>query len=153
MRSPASLAPWNATRVLVVSLVIVCLAMHAPKTACGESRSVNLEVTVTTPAHPARVNPRVYGLVCAEMITKGYLDEPEYVDAVVDLQFKVLLYPGGSASYWHHPTGQGGLNARPEEVQKSARGELSRWMSQTSGPDDSANTSNCSRNLVPRRCS
>ncbi|MCS7017025.1 MAG: alpha/beta hydrolase [Gemmatales bacterium] len=94
-----------------------------------------VEVSITTPAKPVRVNPRVYGLVCAEMITKGLLDEPEYVEAIVELGLKIFQYPGGSASYWHHPAGQGGLNARPEEVKKSARGELSRWMAQTSGPD------------------
>ncbi|MCS6850072.1 MAG: alpha/beta hydrolase fold domain-containing protein [Gemmataceae bacterium] len=93
-------------------------------------------VHVKSPAQPARVNPRIFGLVCAEMITKGLLDEPEYVAAIADLQLKIFLYPGGSASYWHHPTGKGGLNARPEEVKKSAKGgELSRWMEQTSGPD------------------
>lgn len=99
----------------------------------GENSGVS--VSLSTPSQPVRVNPRVYGLVCAEMITKGLLDEPEYVQAIAELQLKVLLYPGGSASYWHHPTGKGGLNARPEEVQKSARGEASRWMQQTSGPD------------------
>jgi acetyl esterase/lipase len=110
--------------------------MHEPQRT-GEPAvpSEGVRLRVTTPKTPLRINPRVYGLVCAEMITKGFLDEPEYVEAIAELQLKVLQYPGGSASYWHHPTGQGGLNARPEEVKKSAKGEASRWMEQTKGPD------------------
>ncbi|MCX7885743.1 MAG: alpha/beta hydrolase fold domain-containing protein [Verrucomicrobiae bacterium] len=106
---------------------------HSAATA---SATTAVAVAVTTPARPTRINPRVYGLNCAEMITKGLLDEPEYVRAITELQLKTLQYPGGSASYWHHPTGKGGLNARPEEIKKSAaKGEYSRWMQQTSGPD------------------
>ncbi|MCS6859835.1 MAG: alpha/beta hydrolase fold domain-containing protein [Abditibacteriales bacterium] len=106
-----------------------------PATSPASSASTPLGVTITTPARLVRVNPRVYGLNCAEMITKGLLDVPEYVEAIAELRLKTLQFPGGSASYWHHPTGKGGLNARPEEVRKSARGEQSRWMQQTSGPD------------------
>lgn len=135
MRLRTSLTLRLTYRVLSIGLWLVILLACQRATFGGESNSSPVDVQVATPARPAPVNPRIYGLVCAEMITKGYLDEPEYVDALVDLQLKILLYPGGSASYWHHPTGRGGLNARPEEVQKSARGELSRWMNQTSGPD------------------
>jgi hypothetical protein len=109
----------------------------APKPApsAAQSEAGAFGVAVATPAQPGRVNPRLYGLNCAEMITKGLLDVPEYVEAIAELRLKTLQYPGGSASYWHHPTGKGGLNARPEEVKKSAKGEQSRWMQQTSGPD------------------
>lgn len=135
MRLRSSLATRIISQALSIGLWLALPLAHVQATFAGESNTSHVDVQVTTPEHSARINPRVFGLVCAEMITKGYLDEPEYVDALVDLQLKILLYPGGSASYWHHPTGQGGLNARPEEVQKSGRGELSRWMNQTSGPD------------------
>ncbi|MCS6852343.1 MAG: alpha/beta hydrolase, partial [Gemmataceae bacterium] len=128
----------RAYGILLAVVVAVAGTGGTPASPLGGNLSAQppaAAVTITTPAKPATVNPRVYGLVCAEMITKGFLDEPEYVSAIADLRLKVFLYPGGSASYWHHPTGKGGLNARPEEVKKSAKGELSRWMAQTSGPD------------------
>ncbi|MCX7751157.1 MAG: alpha/beta hydrolase, partial [Candidatus Bipolaricaulota bacterium] len=112
--------------------VLLC---GGPVVVLGSS-SVPLEVRVVTPAQPGAVNPWVYGLNCAEMITKGLLDVPEYVEAIAELRLKTLQFPGGSASYWHHPTGAGGLNARPEEILRRARaGEASRWMGLTSGPD------------------
>ncbi|MDW8242766.1 MAG: alpha/beta hydrolase [Thermogemmata sp.] len=120
--------------ILVAVIFVASLQSHGPAKELVQERRV-VDVTVTMPSKPARINPRVYGLVCAEMITKGLLDEPEYVDAITDLQLKIFLYPGGSASYWHHPTGKGGINARPEEVKKSAQGEQSRWMELTTGPD------------------
>ena len=130
--------------VAKVQLSILFLAMLAAERNRGSVTAAepgsraegdDVRVTITTPKEAVRVNPRVYGLVCAEMITKGFLDDPEYVAAIAELRLKVFQYPGGSASYWHHPTGNGGLNARPEEVKKSAKGEASRWMQQTKGPD------------------
>ncbi|MCX8038808.1 MAG: alpha/beta hydrolase [Candidatus Sumerlaeia bacterium] len=115
-----------------VSIVLMSISLASLPTLGAET---GVGVAVSTPAQAVKINPRVYGFNCAEMITKGLLDEPEYVKAVAELQLKTLQFPGGSASYWHHPTGKGGLNARPDEVKKSAKGELSRWMQQTSGPD------------------
>ncbi len=86
-------------------------------------------------ANPVPVNPRVYGINCAEMLRRDFIDDPRYVAAIVELKLKTFLYPGGSASYYHHPDGTGGFNVRPEEAQDSAEGKQSQWMQYASGPD------------------
>ncbi|MCX7011824.1 MAG: hypothetical protein NTW86_04535 [Candidatus Sumerlaeota bacterium] len=84
---------------------------------------------------PVPVNPRVYGIICEEMFVKDLVDEPEYIEALTDLQFKAFEFPGGSVSYYHHPEGTGGFNVRSEEVAKSKQGEQSRFMDRSPGPD------------------
>jgi len=93
-----------------------------------------VEIHITSDK-PVPVNPRVYGIICEEMFVKDLVDEPEYISALTELKFKTFVYPGGSASYYHHPKGTGGFNIRPEEVRKSKHGDESRFMKEGSGPD------------------
>ncbi|MCX7011822.1 MAG: alpha/beta hydrolase, partial [Candidatus Sumerlaeota bacterium] len=79
-------------------------APSTPTTTDGTARSVDIQIT-SDKAVP--VNPQVYGTWCEEMFTKGLVNEPEYIAALVDLKFKTFLYPGGSLSYYHHPKGPG----------------------------------------------
>ncbi|MCX7011823.1 MAG: SGNH/GDSL hydrolase family protein [Candidatus Sumerlaeota bacterium] len=84
---------------------------------------------------PTPVNPRVYGIICAEMLRNNLVATPEYLAALTDLKFKIFLYPGGSLSYYHHPTGTGGFNIRQEEYEQSAHGVNAPWSQYASGPD------------------
>jgi|GEM_PF-416488 len=106
-------------------------APSAPAPTDPPSGSVAIQIT-SDKAVP--VNPRVYGTWCEEMFSKGLVNEPEYIAALVDLKFKTFLYPGGSLSYYHHPKGPGGFNIRPEELARSKYGEQGRAMKEKSGP-------------------
>ena len=103
-----------------------------PATSVSAAGPVEIQITSD---NPVPVNPRVYGIICEEMFVKDLVDEPEYISALTELKFKTFVYPGGSASYYHHPRGTGGFNIRPEEVRKSKHGDESRFMKEESGPD------------------
>ena len=103
-----------------------------PATSVSAAGPVEIQITSD---NPVPVNPRVYGIICEEMFVKDLVDEPEYISALTELKFKTFVYPGGSASYYHHPQGTGGFNIRPEEVRKSKHGDQSRFMKEGSGPD------------------
>lgn len=110
-------------------------ARGAPSSAVAAAPATGpVEIQVAS-GKPIPVNPRVYGIVCAEMFRRDLVDNPQYIAAVTELKFKTFLYPGGSASYYHHPKGTGGFNVRPEEAQDSAEGKQSQWMQYASGPD------------------
>jgi acetyl esterase/lipase len=97
----------------------------APKPSIDQAErraaAVSIDIQITTD-HPVPVNPRVYGTWCEEMFAKGLANNPEYVDALIELKFKTFLFPGGSLSYYHHPRGAGGFNIRPEELARSKYG-------------------------------
>ena len=70
--------------------------------------------------HAVPINPKIYGINCAEMFIFDLVQKPEYLSALGALQFDTFLFPGGSS--YHHPTGSGGFNMKEEEVAKSRHG-------------------------------
>ena len=69
---------------------------------------------------PVPINPKIYGINCAEMFIFDLVQKPEYLAALGELQFNTFLFPGGSS--YHHPTGTGGFNIKEEEIAKSKHG-------------------------------
>lgn len=69
---------------------------------------------------PVPINPKVYGINCAEMFIFDLVQKPEYLSALGELQFNTFLFPGGSS--YHHPTGTGGFNIKEEEIAQSKHG-------------------------------
>ena len=125
----AAASPRLSTAAADPSSATALSARSADAPAAGP---VAIEIA---PGKATPVNPRVYGIICEEMFVKDLVDEPEYIEALTDLQFKAFEFPGGSVSYYHHPEGAGGFNVRPEEVAKSKHGEQSRFMDRSPGPD------------------
>jgi len=82
-----------------------------------------VEIRITS-AKPAPINPKIYGINCAEMFIYDYVQKPEYLSALAQLQFNTFLFPGGSSR--HHPTGSGGFNIRPDELAQSKGGTNTR---------------------------
>jgi hypothetical protein len=78
-----------------------------------------VEIRVTSDK-PVPINPKIYGINCAEMFIFDLVQKPEYLAALGELQFNTFLFPGGSS--YHHPTGSGGFNIREEEIAKSRHG-------------------------------
>ncbi|MDZ4403270.1 EF-hand domain-containing protein [Prosthecobacter sp.] len=73
-----------------------------------------------TSANPVPINPKIYGINCAEMFIFDLVQKPEYLAALGELQFNTFLFPGGSS--YHHPTGTGGFNIKEEEIAQSKHG-------------------------------
>jgi hypothetical protein len=67
-----------------------------------------------------KINPRIYGINCAEMFIFDLVQKPEYLAALGELQLNTFLFPGGSS--YHHPTGTGGFNIRQDELAQSKHG-------------------------------
>ena len=91
-----------------------------PAQANSPSPAGKAEIRVTS-AKPVPINPKVYGINCAEMFIFDLVQKPEYLAALGELQLHTFSYPGGP-SYYHHPTGSGGFNIRQEEVAQSKHG-------------------------------
>src|SRR4051794_16412658 len=88
------------------------VANHA--TAAGK-----VEIRITS-NQPVPINPKIYGINCAEMFIFDLVQKPEYLAALGELEFNTFLFPGGSS--YHHPMGSGGFNIRQEEIAKSRHG-------------------------------
>src|SRR6185436_12905371 len=92
-------------------------ANETPASANTTSSAGKVEIRVTS-GTPVPINPKIYGINCAEMFIFDLVQKPEYLAALGELQLHTFSYPGGP-SYYHHPTGSGGFNIRQEEVAQS----------------------------------
>ena len=95
-------------------------ANETPAPANTTSSAGKVEIRVTS-EKPVPINPKIYGINCAEMFIFDLVQKPEYLAALGELQLQTFSYPGGP-SYYHHPTGSGGFNIRQEEVAQSKHG-------------------------------
>ena len=95
-------------------------ANETPAPANTTSSAGKVEIRVTS-EKPVPINPKIYGINCAEMFIFDLVQKPEYLAALSELQLHTFSYPGGP-SYYHHPTGSGGFNIRQEEVAQSKHG-------------------------------
>ncbi len=43
---------------------------------------------------PIPINPKIYGINCAEMFIFDLVQKPEYLEALSELQFNTFLFPG-----------------------------------------------------------
>ncbi len=89
----------------------------APPAASPNATRVAIEITSE---HSMTINPKIYGINCAEMFIFDLVQKPEYIAALGELQFNTFLFPGGSS--YHHPSGSGGFNMSQEEIAKSRHG-------------------------------
>ena len=87
--------------------------------ATNTQQSRKVEIRITS-AKPVPINPKIYGINCAEMFIFDLVQKPEYLSALGDLHLNTFLFPGGSS--YHHPTGSGGFNIRVEEIAQSKHG-------------------------------
>jgi hypothetical protein len=94
-------------------------ATETPSRAPTTPTAGKVEIRVTSDK-PVPINPKIYGINCAEMFIFDLVQKPEYLAALGELQFNTFLFPGGSS--YHHPTGSGGFNIREEEIAKSRHG-------------------------------
>jgi hypothetical protein len=94
-------------------------ATEAAVAANHATTAGKVEIRVTSDK-PVPINPKIYGINCAEMFIFDLVQKPEYLAALSELQFNTYLFPGGSS--YHHPTGSGGFNIRQEEIGKSRHG-------------------------------
>ena len=94
-------------------------ATETPSGANNTAVAGKVEIRVTSD-NPVPINPKIYGINCAEMFIFDLVQKPEYLAALGELQFNTYLFPGGSS--YHHPTGSGGFNIRQEEIAKSRHG-------------------------------
>jgi len=94
-------------------------ATETPSRAPNTPAAGKVEIRVTSDK-PVPINPKIYGINCAEMFIFDLVQKPEYLAALSELQFNTFLFPGGSS--YHHPTGSGGFNIREEEIAKSRHG-------------------------------
>jgi hypothetical protein len=83
-------------------------------------RSVDQLAIAITSEKPIKINPKIYGINCAEMFIFDLVQKPEYLSALGELQLNTFLFPGGSS--YHHPTGTGGFNIRQDELAQSKHG-------------------------------
>ena len=86
-------------------------ANETPAPANTTSSAGKVEIRVTS-EKPVPINPKIYGINCAEMFIFDLVQKPEYLSALGELQLNTFSYPGGP-SYYHHPEGSGGFNIRP----------------------------------------
>ncbi|HEY6166535.1 MAG TPA: hypothetical protein VI454_00755 [Verrucomicrobiae bacterium] len=91
----------------------------APAAATNTAGAGKLEIRITS-AKPVPINPKIYGINCAEMFIFDLVQKPEYLSALGELHLNTFLFPGGSS--YHHPTGTGGFNIREEEIAQSKHG-------------------------------
>ena len=92
---------------------------EAPAAATNNSLTGKLEIRIAS-AKPVPINPKIYGINCAEMFIFDLVQKPEYLSALGELHLNTFLFPGGSS--FHHPTGSGGFNIRQEELAQSKHG-------------------------------
>lgn len=90
-----------------------------------------VEISITS-AQPVPINPKIYGINCAEMFIFDLVQKPEYLSALGELQLNTFLFPGGSS--YHHPTGTGGFNIKEEEIAQSKHGTSHR-INKVGSPD------------------
>jgi hypothetical protein len=100
-------------------------------TATNAAAAGKLEIRITS-AKPVPINPKIYGINCAEMFIFDLVQKPEYLSALGELQFNTFLFPGGSS--YHHPTGTGGFNIKEEEIAESKHGTAHR-INKVGSPD------------------
>jgi len=93
---------------------------ETPAGATNNSLPGKLEIRIAS-AKPVPINPKIYGINCAEMFIFDLVQKPEYLSALGELKFNTFSYAAGSA-YFHHPTGSGGFNMRQDEVAQSRHG-------------------------------
>ncbi|MCX7012052.1 MAG: hypothetical protein NTW86_05715 [Candidatus Sumerlaeota bacterium] len=98
-------------------------ANETPAAATNVPLAGKVDIQVTS-AKPVPINPKIYGINCAEMFIYDYVQKPEYLSALGELEFNTFLFPGGSSR--HHPTGSGGFNIRPDELAQSKGGTNAR---------------------------
>ena len=110
-------------------------ASSPSKTPAGAATNTppagKVEIRITS-AKPVPINPKIYGINCAEMFIFDLVQKPEYLSALGELQFNTFLFPGGSS--YHHPTGTGGFNIREEEIAQSKHGTSHR-INKVGSPD------------------
>jgi hypothetical protein len=94
-------------------------ATDTPSGANNTAAAGKVEIRITS-GKPVPINPKIYGINCAEMFIFDLVQKPEYLAALGELQLNTYLFPGGSS--YHHPTGSGGFNIREEEIAKSRHG-------------------------------
>ena len=92
---------------------------EAPAAATNNSLTGKLDIRIAS-AKPVPINPKIYGINCAEMFIFDLVQKPEYLSALGELHLNTFLFPGGSS--FHHPTGSGGFNIRQEELAQSKHG-------------------------------
>jgi hypothetical protein len=96
-------------------------ATDAPATAANAAAVAGpVEIQIKS-AKPVPINPKIYGINCAEMFIFDLVQKPEYLAALGELHLNTFSYAAGSA-YFHHPTGSGGFNMRQDEVAQSRHG-------------------------------
>jgi len=98
----------------------IALAKEMPGAATSTALAGKVEIRISS-AKPVRINPKIYGINCAEMFIFDLVQKPEYLSALGELKLNTFSYPGGP-SYYHHPTGSGGFNIRQDEVAQSKHG-------------------------------
>src|SRR6266550_4005367 len=95
-------------------------AANVPTPVAALSSPGKVEIRVTSD-RAVPINPKIYGINCAEMFIFDLVQKPEYLAALGELGLHTFSYPGGP-SYYHHPTGSGGFNIRQDEVAQSKHG-------------------------------
>jgi len=98
----------------------IALAKETPAAATSTALAGKVEIRISS-AKPVRINPKIYGINCAEMFIFDLVQKPEYLSALGELKLNTFSYPGGP-SYYHHPAGSGGFNIRQDEVAQSKHG-------------------------------
>jgi hypothetical protein len=101
------------------SAAAAAAATPAPSDANYAPAPGKVEIRITSDK-PVPINPKIYGINCAEMFIFDLVQKPEYLAALGELQFNTYLFPGGSS--YHHPSGTGGFNIREAEIAKSRHG-------------------------------
>ncbi|MCW2573745.1 MAG: hypothetical protein JWO88_3803 [Frankiales bacterium] len=92
---------------------------ETPAPTMKPASASKVEIAITT-GRPITINPKIYGINCAEMFIFDLVQKPEYLSALGELQLNTFLFPGGSS--YHHPTGTGGFNIRLDELAQSKHG-------------------------------
>ena len=104
--------------LLPAFLLMLGLSTTAAAPAADTAVSTNRADIRITSDKPVPINPKIYGINCAEMFIFDLAQKTEYLSALGELKLNTFAYPGGP-SYYHHPAGTGGFNIRPEEVAQS----------------------------------
>ncbi len=112
-RSKKSAAGTAGARPTIAS------ARETPAATTNAAHAGQVEIRITS-AKPVPINPKIYGINCAEMFIFDLVQKPEYLSALGELHLNTFLFPGGSS--YHHPTGSGGFNIREDEIAQSKHG-------------------------------
>ena len=106
--------PCLATRCPRCSSYWVCLPPSPSRPPTPSLPRTKVEIRITSDK-PVPINPKIYGINCAEMFIFDLVQKPEYLSALGELQLNTFLYPGGPP-ITTIPKGTGGFNIRPEEL-------------------------------------